>query len=131
MTEPNEEIIEDVINPIDTFPSKAKWSGNYVKDKRNFISIRDGKKANELLFFIHFEKNNAACTGELKGIARMIAKNKAEYYEHGNTCRLELKFEGSQVSIIETGGCGAFRDIKCLFEGSYPLKKAPRKRNPR
>ena len=131
MTEPNEEIIEDVINPIDSFPAKVKWSGNYVKDKRNFISIRDGKTLKEFQFFVHFEKNNGSCNGEIKGIARVISKNKAEYFEHGNTCRLEFKFEGSQVSISETGGCGAFRDIKCLFEGSYPFKKAARKNNAR
>src|SRR4030095_15578253 len=34
MTEPNEEMIENVINTIDTLPKKNKFSGAYVKDNR-------------------------------------------------------------------------------------------------
>lgn len=126
MTEPNEDIIEEVINPIDTLPSKQKISGNYVKNKRNFISFRDGKKATEFLFFVHFEKENASCVGELKGIARQTNKNTLQYQEPGNTCALEFKFEGNEVTMKETGGCGAYRDIKCFFEGSYPKKAEPK-----
>ena len=57
-----------VINPLDTLPSNAKLSGDYIKNEKNYISIRDGKDAKTYLFFIHFEKNNADCIGELKGV---------------------------------------------------------------
>jgi hypothetical protein len=123
LTEPNEDIIQDVINPIDTFSRKYKFSGEYIRNKRNFISVRDGKNATEILFFVHFEKDNGECTGELKGRARFIAANKALYNESGNPCALELTFTAGSVSIKETGGCGTYRDIKCFFEGSFPKKK--------
>ena len=126
MTEPNEEIIENIINPIDTFQLKHKFSGDYVKDKRNFISVRDGKKANELLFFVHFEKDNGNCVGELKGTIRVISKTLAQYQEPGNPCALEFNFATSSLSLVETGGCGSYRDIKCFFEGRYPKKPVPK-----
>src|SRR5205085_9026681 len=34
-----------VLNPIDTLPSTHKYSGDYAADKKNFISVRDGKNA--------------------------------------------------------------------------------------
>ncbi len=126
MTEPNEEIIENVINPIDTFQRKNKFSGDYVKDKRNFISIRDARKANELMFFVHFEKDNGNCVGELKGTIRLVSKTKAQYQEPGNPCALEFNFTTTAISMIETGGCGSYRDIKCFFEGRYPKKTVPK-----
>ena len=125
MTEPSEELIADVIDPIDTLPHKQKWTGNYVKDKKNFISFRDGKRNGELLFFIHFEKDNGNCNGELKGTARLVGKNIAQYQEPGNPCALEFDFTTSSVSMKETGGCGTYRDIKCFFEGTYPKKAEP------
>ncbi len=129
MTEPNEEIIENVINPIDTFQRKNKFSGDYVKDKRNFISVRDGRKTNELLFFVHFEKDNGNCVGELKGTIRFVSKTKAQYQEPGNPCALELNFAPTSISMIETGGCGSYRDIKCFFEGRYSKKSVPKPRS--
>ena len=129
MTEPNEEIIESIINPIDTFQRKNKFSGDYVKDKRNFISVRDAKKANELLFFVHFEKDNGNCVGELKGTIRLVSKSTAQYQEPGNPCALEFNFATTSVSMAETGGCGSFRDIKCFFEGKFPKKSVPKPRS--
>jgi hypothetical protein len=126
MTEPNEEIIEQIINPIDTLARKNKLSADYVKDKRNFISIRDGKNAEEILFFVHFERDNGTCNGELKGTARLISKNTAQYQAPGNPCALEFVFAGSSVTMREVGGCGSYRDIKCFFEGSYPRKAVPK-----
>ncbi len=128
MTEPSEELIAEVIDPIDTLPHKQKWTGNYVKDKKNFISFRDGKRAGELLFFVHFEKDNGNCNGELKGVARLVGKNLAQYQEPGNPCAIEFNFSNTSVSLKETGGCGTYRDIKCFFEGSYPKKAEPVKR---
>lgn len=131
MTEPNVEIIEKVVDPIDTFPRKNKFSGNYVLDARNFISLRDAKNPNQYLFFIHFEKDNGNCNGELKGTLRMINKTTGQYQQPGNPCALEFVVTGSALSIKETGGCGMFRDIKCFFEGTYPKKALPKPREPR
>lgn len=122
-TEPNEDIIENVINPIDTLAATGKFAGDYVKDKKNFVSVRDGKNGSEILFFIHFEKNNGACKGELKGTARFIDANTAQYHQVGNPCVLQLTFAASRVRIEEKGGCGTYRDVPCFFEGSYVKKK--------
>lgn len=121
LTEPNEEMIENVINPIDTFPVRNKFSGDYVKDKKNFIAVRDGRHANEPMIFVHFEKND--CRGELKGTARLVSANMAIFKESGNPCELEFTFSNSQVVMKETGGCGSYRDFKCFFEGTYPKKR--------
>ena len=129
MTEPNEELIETVIDPIDTFPRKQKYSGNYVISKQNFISVRDGKNPKELRFFIHFEKGNGSCSGELKGVARWLDARRAQYQEPGNPCSIDFIFSSGSVSIKETGGCGSYRDIKCFFEGSYPRKTTPPAKN--
>jgi hypothetical protein len=118
-TEPNEEMIENVINPIDTLGKKHKFAGDYVKDKSNFVSIRDGSRPGELMIFIHFEKDNGTCNGELKGTARLINATTAQYYQAGNPCTIELSFTTSRVRLKETAGCGSYRDIKCFFEGSY------------
>ena len=56
LTEPNEEMTEDVLNPIDTLSQKNKYTGDYPANKKNFISFRDGKNTSEILFFTHFEK---------------------------------------------------------------------------
>lgn len=122
-TEPNEELVAAVINPIDTFPKKSKYAGDYVKDKKNFVSIRDGRKPGEVMLFIHFEKNNGTCNGELKGTARFISATKAQYHENANPCAIELNFTASRVALKETAGCGTYRDIKCFFDGSYTKKK--------
>ena len=126
MTEPNEEIIQDIINPIDTFSTKHKYAGDYVLNKRNYISVRDGKNPSEIQFFVHFEKMNGECNGELKGTARFISSTVAQYAKSDNPCVLELAFTSSKVTMKEKGGCGSYRDIKCFFEGSYWKKKKPR-----
>lgn len=123
LTEPNEDIMEDVINPIDTFPQKNKYTGDYLVNKKNFISFRDGKNASEIQFFTHFEKNKGECVGELKGIARFVSSKLARYKEVGNPCTLEFTFTSSSVAMKEVEGCGSFRNIQCFFEGTYPKKK--------
>jgi hypothetical protein len=125
MTEPNEDIIQDIINPIDTMSSKHKYAGDYVLNKRNIISVRDGKNPSEIQFFVHFEKMNGECTGELKGTARMISKTVAQFAPGGNPCVLEFLFTATRVTMKEKSGCGSYRDIKCFFEGSFPKKKKP------
>src|SRR5205085_10140540 len=58
MTDALDEKTIEVINPIDSFSKRNKYSGDYQKDKLNFISIRDNKKAGSFIFFIHFEKKD-------------------------------------------------------------------------
>jgi hypothetical protein len=123
LTEPNQEIMEDILNPIDTFSQKNKYTGDYPANKKNFISFRDGKNPSEILFFIHFEKNKGECIGELKGTARFVSSKMARYNVSGNPCTLEFSFTTSSVTMKEVEGCGSFRDIKCFFEGTYPKKK--------
>ena len=123
LTESNEALsVKEVFNPIDSLPRAHKLSGDYVKDKKNFISVRDGAKAGRMKFFIHFEKNGGECMGELKGEADFVKPNIAHYTSSGDPCSLELFFSGNQVSIRELQGCGNYRGIRCFFEGSYPRK---------
>lgn len=117
---------QDIINPIDTFARKNKYAGDYIKDKRNYISIRDGKSPSSMLFFIHFEKNDGECSGELKGEATLHGAKSAMFRAIGNPCVLELNFSGNQVSMKELEACGSYRDIKCFFEGSFIKKKEPK-----
>lgn len=126
LTEPNVEMIENLINPIDTLPRKNKLAGDYLKNKENIISFRDGKNDSELLFWVHFEKDNGQCVGELKGTAKMLSAKKAIYKEAGNPCTLEFTFNTGNVVMKEVEGCGSYRDIKCFFEGTYPRKKEPK-----
>ena len=115
-----------VINPIDTLPRKNKYSGDYVQDKKNFISIRDAKKPNTYAFFIHFEKNEGSCTGELKGEMKMKDANKAQFIENGDPCVIDFKFEDNEISLKEKGSCGNHRGIKCFFDDTFIKKKEPR-----
>lgn len=126
VTEPNEDIIEDVFNPIDTLSANNKYSGDYVENEKNFVSVRDGKNASEIVFFVHFEKNGGKCVGELKGNARFISTNVAQFVKSDNPCTVEFLFTGSKVTMKEKGGCGSYRDIQCFFSGSYWKKKAPK-----
>lgn len=123
LTEPNEDIIEDIINPIDTLSQKNKYTGDYESNKKNFISFRDGRTPSEILFFTHFEKNKGECKGELKGTARFVSAKKAVYNQSGNPCTLEFTFTSTSVVMKEVEGCGSYRDIKCFFEGTFPKKK--------
>ena len=114
---------QEIINPIDTFPRKNKYAGDYRKDKRNIVSIRDGKNPSSLMFFVHFEKNNGECRGELKGEAQMHGTKTAIYRANGNPCVLEFTFSGNAVTMNEEEACGSYRDIICFFEGTYAKRK--------
>jgi hypothetical protein len=116
----------EIINPIDTLPRKYKYSADYAQDKKNLISIRDGNKPGFYEFFIHFEKNDGACIGELKGIFTMIGANNAQYRFNGDPCVIDFSFEDKQVSLKEQGNCGNHRGIKCYFNDSFTRKKEPK-----
>jgi hypothetical protein len=113
--------VAEVINPIDTLSRKHKLSGDYVKDKKNFVSIRDGRSSNEVLFFIHIEKGD--CSGEVKGTLLMTATNRAVYRQSGDPCQLSLQFSGGALTVKEGGGCGSRRGLDCSFDGTYNRKK--------
>jgi len=112
-----------LINPLDTFPHKNKYSGNYVQDKKNYISLRDGKDASTYRFFIHFEKSDGNCTGELKGDLRMTAADKAVFTGSGDPCVIDFSFTGNEITVKEKGSCGNHRGLQCLFDDTYIRKK--------
>lgn len=122
MTEALDEKVTDLINPIDTLPRKHKLSADYGSGKLNLVSIRDGRKADRLTFFIHFEKNNGTCTGELKGEAMLKSANTAEYRENGDPCILRFTFSSTAVTLTETN-CGSRRGLNCTFDGSFGRRK--------
>jgi hypothetical protein len=116
----------NIINPIDTLPHKNKFSADYAQDKRNFISIRDGKNTSTYTFFLHFEKNEASCIGELKGDFKMKDATHGVYTYNGDPCVIDFVFEDNEISFKETGSCGNHRGIKCFFDDQYTRKKEPR-----
>ncbi len=112
-----------IINPLDTLSRKNKFSGDYVQDKKNFISLRDSKKPNTYLFFIHFEKNEGTCTGELKGEMKMKDAGTAQYTGKGDPCIIDFTFAGNEIKLKEQGTCGNHRGIKCFFDDTFIKKK--------
>lgn len=121
MTDPLEEKNPELVNPIDTLSKSHKLTGDYSKDKRNIVSVRDGRKPNLLTVFVHIEKGD--CSGELKGDAAITSPTIAVYLQPGEPCVLQLNFTGSSVSLTELEGCGSRRGLGCLFEGSFTRKK--------
>lgn len=125
MTEALEDRVEELINPIDTLPATRKYAADYAQGKMNLVSIRDGRKQDRFTFFIHFEKRNGACTGELKGEAFWKTPIKAEYKQAGDPCVLQFYFSNSGVRLQEQN-CGSRRSTGCLFDGSFVRKKSLR-----
>ena len=118
----------EIINPIDTLPATNKFSGDYVGDKKNFISVRNGKDSLTYLFFVHFEKNNGACVGELKGAMRLKDNKSAVFSESGDPCVINFKFAGNTIKIQEEGNCGNHRGITCPYDLSFKKKVQPKKK---
>ncbi|MEO8404998.1 MAG: hypothetical protein ABI480_10395 [Chitinophagaceae bacterium] len=123
MTDALDDKMTELINPIDTLPRKQKYSADYGSGKQNLVSIRDNKRAGKFTFFVHFEKNNGECTGEIKGEAVMKSATDAEYHEPGDPCGLKFTFSANAVKLEELGGCGSRRGLRCSFNGSYTRKK--------
>ena len=128
MTQPLDNKAPDLINPIDTLSRKHKLSADYGTGKNNLVSIRDAKRENKLTFFIHIDKDNGDCTGELKGEATLTSSTVAEYRVGGDPCVLQFKFSNNAVTLTEVEGCGAKRDLRCSFNGVYARKKTPDKK---
>jgi hypothetical protein len=129
MTNSNEESADrKVYNPIDTLPRHFRLSGDYGSGKNNIVSLRDGVAPREYRFFIHFiqEDGETPCKGELKGVAEVIGDNKLKYTDRGGPCGIEFRIDGNELTLREVGGCGAYRDATCFFEGNYVKKKSPK-----
>ena len=111
-----------VYNPIDTFPRKHKYSGNFGTGEMNLLAVRDGETPQEFLFYIHFSRDKGACTGELDGVGKFTGANTGQFRDKNSSCILDFKFSNNKVTVSERN-CGAYRGITCMFEGSYPRKK--------
>ncbi len=118
-----------IINPIDTIlTSKNVYSGNYGGDAKNFISLRDNGAPNKYQFFIHFEKNEGNCIGELKGVLN-FTNNKATYNEKGDACIVHFTINGNNITIKEDGNCGNHRGMTCYFNDNFDkIRKAKKKK---
>lgn len=125
MNDSNEDIkrMNEIINPIDTFARDNKLSADYVQDKKNYISVRDGSSTSKYLFFIHFEKNGGDCVGELKGTMTMQDATHGYFQESGDPCVIDFSFGTNNITVKERGNCGNHRGIKCFFNDTYRKKK--------
>lgn len=112
-----------ILNPIDTLPRNNKYSGDYIQNDKNFITLRDGRTPDTYLFFIYFEKNKGTCTGELKGELRMMTEKTAVFSKSGDPCVIDFTFKGNDLVVKEQGNCGNHRGIKCFFKDTYTRKK--------
>ena len=112
-----------IINPIDTLPRKNAWSGNYTVDKKNFISVRDGKMPNLYNFFVHFEKKSGTCIGELKGEFKILDANHAIYGVSGDPCLIDFTLNENELMMKEKGKCGNRRGMNCLFDDTFIKQK--------
>ena len=117
-----------LFNPLDTLPRKHKFSGDYLQDKHSFVSVRDHKDPARMHFFVHFEKEPDDCRGELKGEARYVSANVAQYRRAGDPCVLQFSFGPNDLRLKELEGCGNHRDIKCYFDGQYEKRLPPKAR---
>lgn len=128
MTDAIDDAAAEIINPIDTLGKKFRYAGDYGTGDKNIISIRDGRRSDILSFFIHIDKSQGACTGELKGDAIIKSATTAEYRQAGDPCVLRFTFSSATITLKEMEGCGAHRTLRCSFDGSYPKKKAAKKK---
>ena len=120
----------EVINPIDTFTKKHRFAGDYIKNKKNFVSVRDGRYPDQLMVYVHVDKNEGGCTGELKGDLLFTSPTTAVYRQGGDPCVMTFRFSAGSVTVQEKEGCGSHRGIECSFDGSYPRKKEVKPKTP-
>lgn len=123
MTDPLSDDKPELTNPIDTLGRTYAFAGDYSRDKRNIVSVRDGRKKGLITVFIHMEAREGACTGEIKGDAEIINEQTATYRTPGDPCILTLKFAKGSVTLQEQEGCGSRRGLECSFNGTFKKKK--------
>lgn len=123
MTDPLHDEGVELINPIDTLARTHKLAGDYAQDKKNLVSVRDGRKPGMLTVFIHIEKKNGGCTGEIKGDVQVLSPTTAVYRQPGEPCVLNINFSKNSVTLEEQEGCGSKRGIECSFNGKFNRKK--------
>jgi hypothetical protein len=111
-----------IFNPIESLPKKNKFSGDYESGQLSIVSIRDGNDAKTFQFFISFSKENTGCKGEISGTGHLTAANKGEYQDKETDCGISFQFSSAGVTIKEIGGCGAYRGIRCFFDGNFKKK---------
>jgi len=129
LTESNEPVVEtEVYNPIDTLPSTNALSGNYVQDKKNFVSIRDGGKPGKLLFFINVDKYSKSCTGSLRGDITQVKPKVFQYNKADDHCVLEFTFSSSGLQVKELEACGNHRSVRCSFDGRFSKQRKKAKK---
>jgi hypothetical protein len=115
-------------NPIDSVPALQKFSGDYGDNKMNLVSIRDAQRPSHFRFFIHLEKEDKACIGELKGEGTYTNKDTAEYHQSGDPCIIKFIFSNTSVTLMEVEGCGSrMGALQCSFNGIYSKKKTVKK----
>ena len=120
LTESNLPYKSNVIyNPIDTLPAKEPLSGNYIMDKRNFVSVRDGGKKGKLLFFIYTDKSGGNCGGSLRGEIVEVKPKVYHYNRSDDHCILEFTFIGKTLKVQELQACGNHRGVRCSFDGRF------------
>jgi hypothetical protein len=129
MTDLLDESKRDLINPIDTMPKTRKFAGDYIQGKRSLVSIRNGRTPNQALAFIHIEKNDGECVGELKGEILFTSSTTAIYRQGGDPCILQFNFTSSSVTLKEEEGCGNHRGLDCTLNGNYIKKKAAKSKS--
>lgn len=117
-----------LVNPLDTFAKTNKLAGDYWLNKKNLVSVRDGRHANQILVYIHTENSEGDCKGELKGEFILTSTTTAVYRQGGDPCILGLAFSGNTVSIHEESGCGNYRGLDCPLTGSFIRKKEEKPR---
>jgi len=120
LTESNEPVEESIVqNPIDTLPAKNPLSGNYVEDKNNFVSIRDGSKPNKLIVLMKLAKHAGKCVGTLRGDLVQVKPKVFQYNKSDDHCIIEFNFKNNSVKVKELEACGNHRGIRCTFDGNY------------
>ena len=123
LTESNEPVEESsVYNPIDTLPAKNPFSGNYIQNKNNFVSIRDGGKPNKLMVFIKLVTQDGNCEGTLRGDLIQVKPKVFQYNKSDDHCIIEFNFKNNSVIVKELEACGNHRGVRCSFDGSYTKK---------
>lgn len=117
---------EKLVNPIDTLPRKMKYCGDYILNKLNIVSVRDGRNEKERTVFISLNKNDGDCSGEVKGTMARVKDDTFRFSAPGDPCSIDLVFSARGVSISEVSGCGNHRGMSCSYSGHYILKKEPK-----